>query len=232
MSNIIFTDISSSVKEDFYPVPSEKNIPEWYNKTPGYIDNNKTLLDSTIKKCMPVFDAMSCGYLLKTPIDMEVLSMQDYQVITTSHGPIEFSDVSTHPLRQAPHHPMKKNQSYFKINNPWSITTEAGYSCLFINPMHRESPITIMEGVVDTDQYVYPVNMPFVLKDKFEGTIKAGTPFAQVIPFKREEFVMSFKNVKTEEFRLKKVSDELDKAIDEGVLNTYKNLWRSRKSYR
>ena len=232
MSNVIFTDVSSCVRKEYYPCPAEKDIPDWYNKTLSYIGDKKTLGMSTIKKCMPVFDAMTMGYFLKIPMDVEVILVEDKQFITTQQNQIEFFEVSTHPVEQAPLHPMKRNQSYFKINNPWSITTDEGYSCLLINPMHRESPISIMEGVVDTDKYVHPINLPFVLKDGFEGIIKAGTPYAQVIPFKREDFTMSLKNVGTEEFRIRKVSNQLEKADSEGLLNTYKNLWRSRKSYK
>jgi hypothetical protein len=58
--------------------------------------------------------------------------------------------------------------------------------------MHRESIFTILPGIVDTDQYNAPVNFPFVLNDvTYEGLIPAGTPMAQVIPFKRESWEMS-----------------------------------------
>ena len=54
--------------------------------------------------------------------------------------------------------------------------------------MHRESVFTIMDGIVDTDSYNALVNFPFFLNDwSYEGLIPAGTPMAQVIPFKRED---------------------------------------------
>jgi predicted membrane-bound spermidine synthase len=105
-----------------------------------------------------------------------------------SFGPIDF-----HPVEQAPNHPNRKGHqtSYPKWINPWSIKTPAGYSVLFIQPMHRESIFTILPGIVDTDQYNAPVNFPFVLNNiQFEGLIPAGTPIAQVIPFKRESWEM------------------------------------------
>jgi hypothetical protein len=232
MVSISFTDLSMCIKEEYYPSPSEKDIPEWYVKTNNYINDEKLLLESTIKKCMPVFDVMSAGYLLKFPMDIEVISMGENKIITTMQNNLEFFHLSHHIVEQAPHHPLKKNQSYFKINNPWSIKTEPGYSCLFLNPIHRNSNITIMEGIVDTDKYTYPVNLPFVVKDEFEGIIKAGTPFAQVIPFKREEFNMTISPIKKEESEIKEVSNLLEKAQKENTLNLYKTLWRSRKSYK
>jgi len=81
---------------------------------------------------------------------------------------------------------------YPKWHNPWGIKTPPGYSCLFVQPLHRESVFTIMPGIVDTDTYNNPVNFPFVLNDtKFQGIIPAGTPIAQVIPFKRDSWRMS-----------------------------------------
>ena len=73
--------------------------------------------------------------------------------------------------------------------NPYAIATPPGYSVLFTQPMHRESVFTILDGIVDTDNYNVPVNFPFVLNDvKWEGIIPAGTPMAQLIPFKRESW--------------------------------------------
>ncbi len=232
MVNILFTDTSQRIKEEYYPSPAEKNIPEWYAKTKNYINDEKTLQESTIKKCMPVFDAMSAGYLLKLPMDIEIISIGENKGATTSQSESMLFTLSHHTIQQAPHHPLKKNQNYFKIDNPWSIKTEPGYSCLFLNPLHRYSGITILEGVVDTDKYIYPVNFPFVIDDKFDGTIKAGTPFAQVIPFKRENFTMSIGLLKKEEDPMINMSNILTEALEKNNLGLYKKLWRSRKSYK
>ena len=85
----------------------------------------------------------------------------------------------------------------------------------------------ILPGIVDTDTYTPPVNFPFVLTDEnYEGLIPAGTPLAQVIPFKRESWEMSFGSQK-----------EKDRANDDSVtsrsrfFDAYKNLFRQKKTY-
>jgi hypothetical protein len=84
-----------------------------------------------------------------------------------------------------------------------------------------------MEGVVDTDTYNAPVNFPFVLKNvNFEGLIPAGTPIAQVIPFKREEWKMQIGTEKD----LEKQSDSI-KGLRSKMFDSYKSQYRHIKKY-
>jgi hypothetical protein len=191
MKDIIFTPIFP-VEDKFYPEPASKNIPEWYKKTESFI-NSKTFRpdggsgNQTIKKCIPVFDALSAGYIIKTYVDIYVTLTEDN--VSYYNWP-SFEPISFHPIDQAPHHPGMNNRPYPKWNSPWSVQTPRGYSSLFISPMHNPNGIfTILPGVVDTDQYINPVNFPFTLDDpNFEGLIPAGTTICQVIPFKRDSF--------------------------------------------
>jgi hypothetical protein len=88
---------------------------------------------------------------------------------------------------------------------------------------------TILPGVVDTDQYKAPVNFPFVLNeaDKFEGLIPAGTPMAQVIPFKRDSWQMELGS--QEEFKEQlKVTNKLRTKF----FDSYKTQYRQLKEYK
>lgn len=194
MTQIIFTN-TGGVPEEYSPKPATASVPDWYKNLSSYIggekkptgDGNTT---GTIKRCMPVFDAIIGGYILYTNVDVWV-SQRDNQpwFEWPSFGPIQW-----HPVEQAPNHPNRNGHqaTYPKWINPWAIQTPPGYSTLFVQPMHRESVFTILPGVVDTDQYNAPVNFPFVLNNvNYEGLIPAGTPMAQVIPFKRESWEMS-----------------------------------------
>jgi hypothetical protein len=82
--------------------------------------------------------------------------------------------------------------------------------------------------VVDTDKYFAPINFPFVLNDySFEGLIPAGTPMAQVIPFKRESWNTVFGS--QEDLReLSKVSIRLKVKI----FDSYKTFYRSKKEFK
>jgi hypothetical protein len=94
--------------------------------------------------------------------------------------------------------------------------------------MHRESPFTILDGIVDTDSYNAPVNFPFVLNDwGFEGLIPAGTPMAQVIPFKRESWQMEIGS--QEEFE---AQQKTTIHLRTSFFDSYKNKFRSPKEYK
>jgi hypothetical protein len=207
MAQIIFTD-TTGVPEEFKPKPAVASVPDWYKNLESYMNGAKKptgegQTSATIKRCMPVFDAITNGYILYTYADVFVSQkpLVNQETGETSGKTIpwyewpSYAPIQFHPDVQAPNHPQKGDMSeggsYPKWINPWSIKTPPGYSVLFTQPMHRESPFTILDGIVDTDQYNAPVNFPFVLNDwSFEGLIPAGTPMAQVIPFKRDSWQM------------------------------------------
>lgn len=225
---IIFTN--TSLYPDLEkPVPASKEIPSWYSELNSYIDDKKQprydgTTPSTIKKCMPVFDLMVAGYLIKSTADVYVSTRDGepfYQWST-----LELIDF--HPIEQAPNHPYQNGTIYPKWHNHWSIKTPKGYSALFMQPVHRESVFKILPAVVDTDTFTAPVNFPFVLNDiNFEGMIPKGTPIAQVIPFKREDWLMEFGQEK----------EVVEQAIIRQGLSTtffdrYKTMFRQIKTYK
>ena len=154
------------------------------------IDTNNHNTTATLKKCIPVFDAITSGYLILLPCDVFVSTVDNAPYYQWS----DFNLIDFHPIEQAPQHPQANGFAFPKFVNPWAIKTSNGYSCLFTAPKHRDNPFTIFDGIVDTDKYDAPVNFPFVLNDpKWEGLIPAGTPIAQIIPFKRDVFQMEIK---------------------------------------
>jgi hypothetical protein len=69
------------------------------------------------------------------------------------------------------------------------VQTPKGYSLLVGHPLNRlDLPFFTLSGVVDADGVLTDGNLPFLLRKGFEGLIPAGTPFAQLIPIKREEW--------------------------------------------
>jgi hypothetical protein len=231
---ITFTD-TKDIPSIYYPRPASENIPEWYKKMNSYVGDSKNtdgkgISLGTLKKCMPVFDVITAGYILVTPADILVKQIPDENGIKTAYYEWSHFDlIEFHSVLQAPTHPHKNEHvAYPKFINPWGIQTPKGYSTLFIQPVHRESVFTIFPGLVDTDKYIAPINFPFVLNDsKFEGLIPAGTPIVQVIPVKRENWKMEIGD-----------EQELEKIIKVGTLNKtlmfdkYKNLFRTKKEYK
>jgi hypothetical protein len=240
---ITFTD-TIGVPDEFRPKPATASVPDWYKNLPSYLNGAKKPVgdgqtSATIKRCMPVFDAITGGYIIYTYADVFVSQKEIMDADQRPTGQIapyyewpSFGPIQFHPVKQAPTHPERKDLndagSYPKWINPWSITTPKGYSVLFTQPMHRESVFTILDGVVDTDSYNAPVNFPFVLNDwAFEGIIPAGTPMAQVIPFKRESWKMEIGKEKD-----LKSQQNTTLRLRTSFFDSYKNKFRSPKEYK
>lgn len=219
------------------PNPSSKHIPSWYKDMESYInsakvDNKENKINSTIKRCMPVFDAMSAGYIITLPVDVDVFIPEDETLWVQGKQHFKWSIINPikfHPIEQAPTHPNRvKHNAYPKWINPWSIKTPEGYSTLFVQPMHRDSVFTIFPGVVDTDQYFAPIHFPMVINDPdFEGRIPKGTPIAQVIPFKRDIWELELGGI--EDF---KQQQNITNKLNNRVFNKYKAIFRKNKEYR
>ncbi len=231
MQKITFTYKHGGLAENYIPKPASEFLPEWYKKTPSYFNGKKDVVGasgtSTIKKCIPVFDALTAGYIITTPCDVWVAKVGSESYYQWSLGP---EKVNFHPITQAEFHPSKKSDmAYPKWINDWLIKTPKGYSSMFMPPMHNPNEyFTILPGIVDTDTYLDAVHFPFVLNDPdFEGLIPAGTPIVQIIPFKRNSWKLVFggeKEIKEAEVVLKKLISEF--------FNRYKTMFWARKEYK
>lgn len=224
---IVFTNTFGADLEQ--PKPASRLVPDWYKNTQSYINSERKPIgngttSATIKRCIPVFDAITAGYIIESPADVFVSIKDGMQWFEWS----DFGLISFHPIEQAPEHPAQKPYSYPKWMNPWSITTPKGYSTLFVQPFHRESVFTILPGIVDTDQYNPPVNFPFVINDPaFEGLIPKGTPIAQVIPFKRDSWTMGLGDKKELE-----AQNKVTKKLQSKFFDRYKTMFWSKKEYK
>ena len=235
-NNIIeFVDTTQKVHAEFYPTPASNELPDWYKKTEPYIGGNKypTIQEhekvgtnATIKRCLPVFDSITAGYILKTDVDVIIRWKDNASYYQWPNGnPINFQGIE-----QAKKYPGQegRNYDYPKFNNPWSIRTPPGYSCLITTPMHRDLPFEVMEGIVDTDSFYAPVLFPFYLKEeRWEGIIEAGTPMAQIIPFKRESWKMNAgvdQNKTRDAFLIKE-------RVFSSFLNAYRKSFWKKKSW-
>jgi hypothetical protein len=214
------------------PISSKELLPDWYKETNPYINNQKSTMfvnnmlytTATVKKCMPVFDSLTAGYLIKTWADIKV-----YKQDGILQYEIEEEILASHNVAQAGKHPfvLKGDDIIAKFMSIWGISTPEGYSCLFKEPSHRDNIIKIFDGVVDTDTYNMPVHLPFVLTDRnFEGVIPKGTPIAQVIPFKRVNWNSEYGELST--IKQKTLFDKVY-SLD---FNAYKLLFWKQKNYK
>lgn len=194
--------------EDDKPIPSKLNIPDWYKKLEHHY------LDPTIKGCMPFLDSLTIGYILKMPQDFalrhnilneegkpdafQTFGTHQWDTQLKSAGINLNASVECHPTKQLKGCPYVKDNSnlpFHKLMNPWVIKTPPGYSCLFVPPLNNcDDRFFIMPGVVDTDVFPSEINFPIVVNGakypNLDTLIKKGTPYVQVIPFKRESWTM------------------------------------------
>jgi hypothetical protein len=233
MEQIIFTDMHNPDGVLPKPRPATEYIPQWYKDAKAYLDpsgKKAPTLDgspmSTIKRCMPLWDMMTAGYILETPYDIYIRQ--------TPEGPYfqwgsQEAIIFQH-MDQFQNHPYSKDINYaVRIVVPWSIKTPKGWSIMVMEPQHHEpSPIECASGIVDTDNYSLLINTFLKLRDpNFEGMIPAGTPFLQVIPFKRETWISALGGDKE---RKKHISDA---GIFERVFfDRYKKFFWSKKEYK
>ena len=236
-----------ALKED-YPIPIKLNIPEWYKKL------EHSILNKTIKGCMPFLDSLTAGYLLKMPQDFHVEhnidnknekgeefkdSFQTYGLHDQSHLlNAKFvnlnSGLNTHSLNQVTGSPFiekNKNLPFYKIHNPWKIKTPKGYSCLFVPPLNNsDDRFSIIPGIVDTDTFPIEINFPIIINgDKYpilKTTIEKGTPYVQVIPFKRDNWKMCLKSKKQKEIQNSRIFFGLK------LIHIYKEKYWSKKSWK
>lgn len=212
------------------PVPSKKLFPLWYKELKPNIENTKLprlknhFTNSTAKKCMPMLDAMSSGYMIVLDGDVVINPegyrfdyawSTEYQLIG-QHEPSQIGNLSLSD---------EFSTSPLKWMNYWTIKTPPGYSCLFTHPLgFYDLPFMTLSGIVDTDKYSQPVNFPFFLKKDFVGVIPKNTPIAQIIPIKRDKWKFSIENFNEQLFKnVKKFSKYIE--------NGYKKMYWSKKEY-
>ena len=224
--NITFINTSGQDLEQ--PKPASRYVPDWYKNMESSIGEKKVPIvgktNATIKKCMPVFDAITAGYIITSSADVHVSIVDGHQYFQWS----SLNLIDFHPIEQAPEHPYSNGYPYPKWMNPWGIKTPKGYSTLFVQPFHRKSIFSILPGIVDTDAYTAPVNFPMVITDpNFEGLIPEGTPIAQIIPFKREPWQAKLGGEK-ELLEVKNVNERLSRKF----FDRYKSMFRDSKEYK
>jgi hypothetical protein len=234
------------LKQDF-PTPIKLNIPEWFKKLNHSLDN------FSIKGCMPFLDSLTTGYLLKMPQDFHIVhnvdnlnsegkkfkdsfftfGLKDYDNIIWNNSLNLNSKLDVHSIKQLEGSPLvekNKNLPFYKILNPWKIKTPDGYSCLFTPPLNNsDDRFSIISGIVDTDTFNKEVNFPIVINgDKYPSlntVIQKGTPYVQVIPFKRDSWKMELKPNSTKEIQSSKILTNLK------LINFYKNFSWKKKTW-
>lgn len=181
------------------PGPVIKTIPEWYRKADRFAVNPSTgehWVDPsdggkvpTWKACPAVFDIMGSGYVYKTPCDIEVIEV-DGKVSVKALNPQNQDFIHERPAMPQFIPPAGYHEDHFAWWADWAVELPEGYSALYSQPFNRfELPFLTTSGIIDNDKVHLPGTMPFFVIKGFTGVIPAGTPYAQILPFKRENWI-------------------------------------------
>jgi hypothetical protein len=205
------------------PKPASLFIPDWYKKTPKVKD--KIL---TAKRCIPILDAMSAGYMFCLPTDVHWDSEADLEVKKPYSANYGAKVVTEHHLVQTDSFDISDeyDPQPYKWSNEFHIKLPKGYSMLFVHPLNRtDLPFYSFTGFVDADKHPLVINFPFVIKKGFSGVIPAGTPIIQGIPIKREDWELKIKD-KDKAYRYVKEYEIMNPPFA-----SYKRKWWTKKIY-
>ena len=185
------------------PVSASECLPDWYKKLPRYVNRSdkpiKSLGQKDLKTCVPFRDAMITGYMILLPADIEVCIEANGDVDVFHNPQLTFKVVEKRGALT------EQNQGY-GMPNPigtvpimfawgalFGIGTSKSDSVLVTHPLNRNDlPFVTTSGIIDSGFFKVSGNIPFFIKEGFSGVIPKGTPIAQVIPFKRENWISRY----------------------------------------
>lgn len=211
--------------------PSKNLVPTWFKEMSPHLGDYPPKyareFTKTVKSCSPFTDALTSGYLITTSYDFVVgTEPNGSKTITWPLGGnlVEVRDSSSNANIPIPagHYP-----THFIWHLPVTFKVPTGYSVLLTHPLNRyDLPFTTLSGIIDGPYAMGKEgNIPFFLKQNFEGVIPQGTPIAQLIPFKHDKWVS-------------KKDPSLDKEADLNVIKGlsvlrrwYKNTYWVKKQY-
>lgn len=184
------------------PQPVIKNMPNWFREADRFAKNPVTGefwigpdkgKVPTWKACPALFDIMATGYTLVTPCDIEFFINKngtiDFKILD-----LKYKDFcSTRPPMPQFEHPDGFYRDHFAWFPEWAVKAPEGYSVLYSSPFNRyDLPFMTVSGIIDNDKINLPGTMPFFIKDGWTGVLPAGTPYVQLLPFKRENWESDF----------------------------------------
>lgn len=183
----------------YKPVPAKNFLPEWFKKLSPTDDHGHL----TGKSCRGIFDVMASGYMMLWPFDAEIYKDDNGKLAIKNIRKMGSTDFSPHPHFQIEGYPdlnlQNQAEGVQKLVTPYRIKTPPGTSMLMTQPAYRpDLRVEVAPGIIDTDGYYGTMNVLFMIKEtnsKRRIKISAGTPIAQLIPFVRGEWQLTYGGV-------------------------------------
>lgn len=215
------------------PVPAKESVPKWYKDKKFFEGNGgKPLIDDgeianiSAKGCVPFFDALTSGYILKTWCDIYI----EADEVGVNYHYARLPEIMSH--RQTVALPIDR-QEFYDIEFIWKVRwlprLPKGYSLLITHPMNRfDLPFVSVSGIIDADVFYHSyqeTNFPFYIKKGFSGIIPTGTPIMQMIPIKRDSWKKELEKYDEKELMQKK------SIAYSSFWGSYKKLFHQKKKY-
>ena len=180
------------------PRPAREALPDWLRRMPASaFSESHGHSVRTVKQCPPFVDAMTHGFVMTLPCDVEVAKGEfrwDWPLPPLSVQGHTRSPLSFHAPAQALGSPFHdERRAILKFNSFWTIELEEGWSLLATHPFNRpDLPFRTLTGLVDSDRF-HDVGIFFPavwMQADFSGLLPAGTPVVQCIPVSREAIAL------------------------------------------
>jgi hypothetical protein len=215
------------------PVPASQMIPTWWKEMQPFTDGKNGLtLDPypsfTAKKCFPLIDGITSGYVVQLWSDLIVSENKDKDSIARLQWTTDEPVAEAWNSKQSSGYDFPDGYSkiVFKYLHGWVIETPPGWSCLITHPLgYNNLPIKTIPAVIDTDGLNTLANSPFMIKSGFEGILEKGTPMFQIIPFKRSEWASEYELQEENENWL-----NMEK-LKTTIVSSYGKNFRKKKKY-
>lgn len=220
--------------------PIKNFVPDWYKKSARYTKktiDGKTIkisineidsfpIEAGVKYCVPFLESLLVGYALPLPFEIMVKQTENGPVISWNNDEPDFAPVGKREDNEVNLIPVPSgySDSHFVWLTKNIMNIPKGFSVLLGHPLNRfDLPFITLSGIIDST-ILHEGQLPFFIKKDFEGVIPAGTPIAQIIPFKKENWTS-------------KLNVELRKSAQKTALRSkvarlwYKNNVYQKKNY-
>lgn len=216
------------------PEPASKHLPEWYRHLPHQAsgrDARISLDDKTARKCAPLLDAMTAGWIMKLPYETEVsIDRSTKQMQVRSRGSEELTTIF--PWRAVGGERSDFDYPPIQINLRWIVKVPPGHSLFVVPPLNRDEYADLFRpyaGFIDADKRFNQMNTVIQWQRDYTGVLDAGTPLVQIIPFRRDGMVsQALTRPMNEDERVARDRDGVQKEVS---ANRYmEQLWEPKAS--
>ena len=190
------------------PVAAREALPDWLRTMAPRAASELHAGEAvrTVKQCPPFIDAMTHGFVVPLPCDVQVKGGRlswEWDIPQLSAALHPRSPISFHTPAQLEGTPMHRpGQVVVKFNSFWTIELEPGWSLLATHPINRDDlPFRLLTGMVDCDSYRdVGILFPAIWTNPdFDGVLERGTPIAHCIPVRREAVTLCVETLSPEE---------------------------------